>query len=328
MTWRDDPITPCYDARTMVRSSLKHALTRVIALTSERWATQRYAHENTLAMMAALLPGVEGFGRLADPQAFVTFVRASLERCSFRIAAIKEAPAGAGEASVRFSTLVQTLREGAVPVPFELATAFAKIGDSYRTRFDPVDKQAWAGDVGLYYAIASVSGRKGRMLWNVVRFGRCTRGLELGTAFGMSSLFLLESMLRHFGDGHLSTVEAFDPQYGLAKAMLANRFGDRVECVRGLIPDVLPEVGQRSGPFDLFFHDAAHTREAYERDFRAIAGHLSPGAIVIFDAIRWEDPRFQQGRADTYAGWRGVVADPRIVQAVEVDDMVGLALVG
>jgi len=287
----------------------------------------RRADDNVLAFLGAVLPRVEGLTELRDPEAFVEFLRGCVDRQRHQVVESKRAPEAASQPSLRFSTLLDTLREGTLPVPFAVATTLAHIADGYRKISVPFGNARWAADAGMLFEISSSLARKGRVLWNIVRVARCSRALELGTAYGMSGLFMLESMRDTQGGGHLTTVEIAEPQFSLAAKTLQGRFGDAVTCVKGSTDEVLPEVAKRAAPIDLLFHDASHSRVAYERDFAAVVDHLAPGALVIFDDIRWEDPRFHTGPADTHAGWSSVVAHSRIVRAAEIDASIGLALV-
>lgn len=288
---------------------------------------QRRSDDNVLAFLNASLPGLAGLEEIVDPDAFVEFMRKCLAHQTHQITEIKRSPGGPEGARLRFSTLLDRLQSGAIAVPFRATLTFARIADAFRSRTEPIDGDRWAGDLSLHFAFSSSLAQKGRLLWNVVRTCRSTRGLELGTAYGMSALFLLDGMKAVNEGARLTTIEAFDPQCSAGFGMLQAHFGDELTCVRGRIEEVLPNVIATAAPFDYLFHDAAHSGKVYERDFGAIVDHLQPGAIVIFDDIRWEDSRFSDGPAGTYAGWTTVVAHPRIIHAVEINRGMGMALV-
>ena len=228
-------------------------------------------------------------------------------------------------AARRFATLVDILRSDVPPIPLAAGQEIALVADRYRDLPGVVDYGQWAGDVGLLFSISSSFGRKGRILSTVVRFGRSQRCLELGTAYGMSALFIL-SALKANGGGHLTTLEGLEPQFSLASATLKDRYGDMVSCHFGMTQNALPRLARSLEQIDLLFHDAGHSREEYLRDFNPVADILAPGAIVLIDDIRWEDPRFSAQPAETYQGWREIVAYPRVRRAVEIDNSLGLLL--
>jgi predicted O-methyltransferase YrrM len=78
------------------------------------------------------------------------------------------------------------------------------------------------------------------------------------------------------------------------------------------------------GSIDFLFDDAGHSREDYIRDFGVAIQGITPGGVLLFDDIRWDDPRFRAKTPETYRGWRKVVMHPRVKQAVEIDGTLGL----
>jgi predicted O-methyltransferase YrrM len=181
-----------------------------------------------------------------------------------------------------------------------------------------------AADVGKHFDISSSFGWKGRILSEIVRFMRPSNCLEFGTAYGMSSLFILGASK----EAHLTTVEAMEPQFSIASQILQERYGDRVRCEFGLTDNVLPHVLPSMGGVDFLFHDAGHSFENYTSDFAAVLPHFRPGAVLLLDDIRWSDSRFYDGDPRCYEGWMEIVHHPRVRRAVEIDRTLGLALLG
>ena len=221
-------------ARRVVHWAVGHGL--------EKRDWERRADDNVLTFLSAALSRVEGLTELVDPEAFVDFVRGCLNHREYQVVEIKHPSQPPDAPQLRFSALLDMLRTGALPVPFDAAVAFARIADTYRGNTESLVISGWAGDIGLHFSFSSSLALKGRLLWNSVRFLRCTRGLELGTAYGMSALFLLDGMRAANGNAHLTTVEGFEPLYSLASHVLGTRFGDRVTCVLGNIGEVLPKA--------------------------------------------------------------------------------------
>lgn len=263
---------------------------------------------------------------LYEPLAFIEFVRGCIEPRRCRVQVVKhEQDAERDACSRRFATLMEVLRNGPPPVPFPVARDLAATADRYLGHREPLESGRWSSDVGLHFKRSSSLGRKGRLLTNVVRFMRPSRALELGTAYGLSGLFIL-SALEANGGGHLTTIEGFEPQYSLARDLLTRRFPAMVSCHKGEISRCLPELRDTLKQVELVFHDAGHTREDYLRDFSLFEPTLAPGAVVLLDDIRWENPRVTKGPARTYEGWMALVQHPRVRQAVEIDGAVGALL--
>jgi predicted O-methyltransferase YrrM len=267
----------------------------------------------------------EALTEIRFPVAYVEFLRTCIEHARCGVKEVKR-DSGTDNDSERFTTLLEVLGSSLPPIEFSVAKTIAVIADHFRTLRQPLEI-AWAGDISHSFQAASSFGKKGRVLSTIVRFARTRRCLELGTAYGMSALFILEAIRNNLATGHLQTIEAWDPQYSLSSSMLKERYGDMVLCHLGNIQDELPKLAKTAGPFDFMFHDDGHSRETYIRDFNAVKDAFSPGAVVLFDDIRWEDLRMTKGRpARCYEGWMEVCADSRVRRAVEVDYNLGLLL--
>jgi len=223
---------------------------------------------------------------------------------------------------LRFQTLVDCIQSNVPPVPTPLALEIALVADALRGTTTPLDFEYWAGDVGHHFAISSSKGGKGRLLSSIVRFCRPAECLELGTAYGMSTRFILGTKPCL----HLTTIEGHQPTHARTSSELIARYGSAVDCRLGFTADVLPELAPSIAPIDFMFHDAAHTEQDYIRDFSLIVDSLAPGAVILIDDIRWEDPRFHKGPANTYRGWQAIAGHSRVRHAVEVDESIGMAL--
>lgn len=199
--------------------------------------------------------------------------------------------------------------------------------DRNRCLSEPVEFNDWAGDMGLHFSLSSSYGGKGRVLFNTVRIMRSKRCLELGTAYGMSALFILAALKMYVPSGSLATLEWFKLLMPVNSAILKERYGDMVSCHFGNTAAVLPELTKSLKQIDFLFHDCGHSRADYVNDFNNVVEILSPGAVVLFDDIRWEDMHNPSANLDTYGGWATVASHPRVRQAVEIDDSLGLLLI-
>jgi len=190
----------------------------------------------------------------------------------------------------------------------------------------PIDWERWSGDAGLLFEMASSFGRKGRILSAIIRMCRPERCLELGTAFGMSAIFMMETFKQMGLAGRLVTIECLEPQFSIAARGLTDRYGENVSCCFGLSGSVLPQLAEAGDPINFMFHDAGHTGDIYVADFTTIVDTLASDAVVLFDDIRWEDARFHSGPIETHRGWLKVTSHPRVRHAVEIEGTMGLVL--
>jgi len=277
-------------------------------------------------LLAAALARDPAALTLTDPVAYVAFVRSCLERARCVIREIKGADDDTDLPARRFGTLLRELAADLPPTDLATAQDLGHYGDEFLAMREPVEWGRWAGDVGAEYRLGSANGKKGRILLAAIRRTGSRRCVEIGTFYGLGACFIA-STLRAAGPGaHVATIEASESRLARARDRLRTRYGELVSCHRGLSHDVLPTLLSSLAPVDFVFHDASHSRDAYVRDFELLAAGLPPGAVVLFDDIRWEDERRAGASAQTYAGWTAVVAHARVRRAAELDRNMGILL--
>lgn len=309
-----------------IRSMLKRLVLRGAKLAATQAEQVGRDGRNVDICLAAALQEPGALAKIRHPSAYVEFLRSSIELMTCSVKDVRNEPTENDGAARRFATLVDILQSDVPPIPLAIAQEIALVADRYRDLSGDVDYGQWAGDLGLLFSISSSFGRKGRILSTTVRFSRAQHCLELGTAYGMSALFILSALRANGDGGQLTTLEGLEPQFSLASATLKDRYGDTVSCHFGMTQDTLPDLARSLKRIDFLFHDAGHSREEYLRDFNAAVGSLSSGSVVLIDDIRWEDPRFSAQPAETYRGWREIVGHARVRRAVEVDNGLGLLL--
>jgi predicted O-methyltransferase YrrM len=262
-----------------------------------------------------------------DAASYIELLRACIEPTALRVAIVKSSDSFGDAYGNRFKTLVETIQSSLLPLPVAMALELAEEADRLRGMTAGIDwENFWAGDVGLHFGLSSSLGYKGRLLANVIRLCRSERCLELGTAYGMSAMFVL-GMQSYLGwTIRLTTVEGSEPQFTLARQRLKERYQDAITCHFGWTQDLLPKLMSTLGPINFMYHDAGHTREDFVRDFGAVVDSLSPGSVIVIDDIRWASAQFGGKQANAYRGWLDVVAHARIRHAVEVNGTMGLAL--
>jgi predicted O-methyltransferase YrrM len=261
------------------------------------------------------------------PVAYLDLLRGCLEKKTLDIREIKKSPVKSGDTALKqFASLVDALKN-LPPIEFAIADDIARAADSLRGNQSPMETDHWAGDIRSHFEMSSSFGGKGRILTAVIRYTRSNHCLELGTAYGMSALFILEALKAQGENTHLTTVEGSQLQHLTASQILKTRYGDRVSCEYGWTGQVLPQIIKSIPPVNFLFHDAGHSRKDYVSDFHTLLPVLAPGAVVLIDDINWNDPRFYSGNPQCYKGWREVVSHPRVRWAVEIDNDIGLLLV-
>jgi predicted O-methyltransferase YrrM len=166
------------------------------------------------------------------------------------------------------------------------------------------------------YRRAAATPAWGRFLFRLVRVLRPRRVLELGTNLGVSAAHLAAALALNGDGGRLVTLEG-DPTLAAYAGRHLDVLGhrERVEIIVGRFADVLPDVLDAHGPFDLVFLDGHHEEAATLQYFAQIRPHLGPGACVAFDDI---EPTRPVRRA-----WKRIVAEQ---QGSGYADLLGLGL--
>lgn len=116
-----------------------------------------------------------------------------------------------------------------------------------------------------------------RLVSILVRSGRRTNLLEIGTSNGYSTIWLAWATLET--GGRVTSIDIDGERLAMAEANL-NRVGlrERVTLVRGDATQILASL---PGPFDFVFFDADRSR--FPAQFNLVIPKLVPGALVLAD---------------------------------------------
>jgi predicted O-methyltransferase YrrM len=130
----------------------------------------------------------------------------------------------------------------------------------------------------------------GLFLREVIEATRATRSLEVGMAYGISTLFMCEALTRV---GPAPAHVAIDPfqhadwnGIGLANAARAG-FGGFVEFHEERSELVLPALLKENRQFDVALIDGWHSFDQALVEFYYISRMLRVGGIVVFDDADW-----------------------------------------
>jgi len=306
----------------------REALSRVAVRAASAVDAERRSRRDIDAVVAACLSaGDDDVMNLHDAGRAVAFLRECLEPTTFECRWLRRDRTPGDPAVTRFEMLVANWTSGVLPIPVPDAWQLVLEADAAGARREPYQEGRWSGDVGLHFLASSTTGRTGRLLASAVRFARPRCCVEIGTAYGMSALFILSALAADDPEGGvLHTIECLEPQHSMAAASLKRVHPQRATCHFGRSGDVLPALLPRIGAVDFVFHDGEHSERAYVADFEALEGSLASGAVVVYDDLHWDDRAFTDVPARTYEGWQTLVAHARVRCAVEVDGGTGVLL--
>jgi predicted O-methyltransferase YrrM len=148
------------------------------------------------------------------------------------------------------------------------------------------------GDDGVVCELdtLSVTAERGDFIAGVCREYRPAATLEIGMAWGMSTLFMLEALAEAGSarPGCHAVIDPFQSKLFHNAALRAVREAGAGELI-DFYPEpsqiVLPRMISAGRRFDLAFIDGDHRFEAAFIDFYFIDQLLKPGGIVIFDDL-------------------------------------------
>jgi predicted O-methyltransferase YrrM len=151
-----------------------------------------------------------------------------------------------------------------------------------------------------------------RLLYRLARYFQAEQVLELGTSFGITTLYLALGA----EEGMVHTIEGCPQTQRFAQHHFDRSGRSDIHTVLGSFRSRLPEVLRQMGTVDLAFIDGHHALEPTMEYTEAILGFAHPGTILVLDDIHWSRGMEQ--------AWAWVKAHPRITVTVDLYDL-GLA---
>ena len=130
---------------------------------------------------------------------------------------------------------------------------------------------------------SSIPKYQGKWLFRLVRLFEPDRILELGTSFGLSSLYL------HLArpEARMVTVEGNQTVARIADSLTRNLRAPTLQFKVGSFAEQIPSCLNELGSVDLVFLDGDHQYESTLKYFEMILPHMSKGGIFILDDIYW-----------------------------------------
>lgn len=130
---------------------------------------------------------------------------------------------------------------------------------------------------------SSVSPQKGAFLYKLVKHYKPRTIIELGTAFGISSMY----MALGYRNSHIYTMEGCNDTLHIATHNFTRLGIGNITEVCGNFDDLFPELLGKTETVDLVFFDGNHKLEATLRYFDEALSHAQNNTIFVFDDIHW-----------------------------------------
>jgi predicted O-methyltransferase YrrM len=144
------------------------------------------------------------------------------------------------------------------------------------------------------------------LLSQLVKMSQPTTCIELGAALGLTTAYLSRAM----PDG---LIHSFEGNQGICKIAAENwnKLGCKnISLVSGNIDVQLPKLLHQVKGVDFVIIDANHTAAALLRYFQWIRSHVSQGAVVYVDDIRWS--------LEMYEAWQQLITHSDVTLSIEL----------
>ena len=160
---------------------------------------------------------------------------------------------------------------------------------------------------GRSYALHShIDAAKGAFLQHWIARVQPAAVLEIGCAFGMSSLYIQEAL-----EGKLAVHTIIDPQqesewHGIGRYLLESAGCQRLVWMEEGSETALPALLKQEARFDFAFIDGWHTFDHVLLDFFYINRMCKTGAVVVFDDADFPAVRSLLAYLEQYPHWERV----------------------
>lgn len=153
------------------------------------------------------------------------------------------------------------------------------------------------------------SPRQAQLLFRLARYFDPTTVLELGTSFGITTLYLA----RGAENGRVHTIEGCPQTFRIAQHHFEQLRQRNVEPQLGSFRSRLPELLRRTPVLDMVFFDGHHLKEPTLEYFDLCASRAHNDSVFIFDDIHWS-----RGMEEA---WDAIKRDPRVTVTVDLYDL-------
>jgi predicted O-methyltransferase YrrM len=151
--------------------------------------------------------------------------------------------------------------------------------------------------------------RQAQLLFRLARFFDAAEVLELGTSFGISTLYLA----RGAEEGRVHTIEGCPQTYRIAQHHFEQLRQRNIVPVLGSFRTKLPEVLQRIDRVDLAFLDGHHAKEPTLDYFEQCLSKAHNNTVFVLDDIHWS-----KGMEEA---WATIKCHPRVTVTIDLYNM-------
>lgn len=151
-----------------------------------------------------------------------------------------------------------------------------------------------------------------RMLFRLARYFQPAQVLELGTSFGISTLYLA----RGAEEGRVTTIEGCPQTFHIAKRHFERSRQSNIHALLGSFQRQLPEALHSMEQLDMAFLDGHHAKAPTLAYFEQCLERSHNDTVIVLDDIHWSRSMEE--------AWEAIKAHPRVTVTIDIYDM-GLA---
>ena len=148
--------------------------------------------------------------------------------------------------------------------------------------------------------------KQARLLDRLVRYFGPNTVVELGTSFGITTLYLASGM----ESGTVTTLEGCPQTYRIAQHHFGSLEASNIKAVLGSFRSALPEVLGRMERLDMAFIDGHHAKEPTLEYFDMLLAKAHNDTVFIFDDIHWS-PSMD-------AAWEAIKDHPSVTVTIDL----------
>ncbi len=148
--------------------------------------------------------------------------------------------------------------------------------------------------------------RQAQLLYRLARYMDAGSVLELGTSFGITTLYLSSGA----EDGEVHTIEGCPQTYRIAQHQFERFDRANIHAHLGSFRATLPELLPRMEPPDLVFIDGHHAEGPTLEYFELCLHHAHNDTVLVLDDIHWS--------RGMEAAWSAIKSHPRVTVTIDL----------
>lgn len=153
---------------------------------------------------------------------------------------------------------------------------------------------------------SSKSAKYGQLLYRITEYFQPTNFLEIGTSFGISTLYQTSPLL----DSKMITLEGDPKTAQIAKQNFENSGRKNIELLQGNFDDTLSSALKSFSHLDYVFFDGNHQQEPTFNYFEQCLKLTHNNSIFIFDDIHWSDGMEE--------AWKRIQQHPQVTVTIDL----------